>query len=118
MKKTTTDALEPLEDQDRRLHQCNTTELLWIAREQGLGHLKRGLPRETLVALITGELNLDPSRHLAGTAETRARLQKFIWDNIDRTRSQLPGCTGKCTEYTCTEGRHALCFAGNKDVVR
>lgn len=118
MKKTEPEVLEPLENRDELLHKCNTTELLWMARAQGLGHLRRSLAREVLVGLITGELEFEPMKHLAGTAATRARLEAFIWENIDRTRSQLPGCDGHCTTYHCTEGRHALCFAGNKDVIR
>ena len=101
---------------DTRLKQCNESELLEMARRQGLGRLRRGLPHEVLEQIVSGSIVPQVS-HLSGTTETRARLQKIIWDNIERTRSQLPGCTGKCTEYHCTEARHAGCFGVNEDTV-
>lgn len=102
---------------DSILFQCNETELLQMARDQGLGHLRRGLQKDVLVAIVAGEIPVAPE-HLAGTNTTRAMLQKFIQDNILVTRSQLPGCNGMCLTYGCSEGRHALCFVGNEDRVR
>ena len=102
---------------DSILYHCNEAELLSMARRQGLGHLRRGLGIELLVKLVTGEIEVT-QEHRSGTMETRARLQKFIQDNIERTRSQLPGCNGMCTTYPCSDGRHALCFGVNKDTVR
>lgn len=102
---------------DEALFECNETELLAIARVQGLGCLRRGLPHEELVAIVAGEREAT-SAQLAGTDETRARLQLYIFENIDRVRSQLPGCNGMCCTFPCSEGRHALCFGGNEDTVR
>jgi hypothetical protein len=102
---------------DDRLKQCNESELIEMARKQGIGRLRRGLPHEVLEQLVRGEY-LPRTEHLAGTSQTRHRLQKIIWDNYSQTRSQLPGCTGKCTEYPCSEGRHAGCFGGVEDTVR
>jgi hypothetical protein len=102
---------------DARLMECNDTELRAMAREQGIGLLRRGLPKEALVLLVSGEIPL-AAEHVSDTAGTRAALQKFIADNIERTRSQLPGCDGCCTTYPCTEGRHALCMRGNERIVR
>jgi hypothetical protein len=98
---------------DAILMTCNESELFALAQRQKIGRLRRGLPKEVLVGLVTGEITLTRS-HLAGTAETRAELQKFIADNIAIARSQLPGCDGCCTSYPCSEGRHALCYAGNR----
>ena len=39
---------------DDILWQCNESELLQMTRAQGLGHLRRGLPRDRLIALVTG----------------------------------------------------------------
>lgn len=97
---------------DAILTTCNESELIALAQKQKIGRLRRGLPKVELVALVTGEITVTRG-HLAGTAETRAELQRFIADNITIARSQLPGCDGCCTSYPCSEGRHALCYAGN-----
>jgi hypothetical protein len=104
---------------------CNETELLESARKQGLGRLRRGMPREELIALVMGEIPV-LNGHLSSTNASRAMLAEFIHNpaeyppdtrfiaNWDRIRSQLPGCTGICTKYNCTEGRHADCYANNE----
>lgn len=97
---------------DRILDECNETELLLLAARQKLGRLRRGIAHDVLVGIVMGELTVTRD-HLSGTSETRAELAKFIQDNIERARSQLPGCNGICTSYPCSEGRHALCFSGN-----
>lgn len=102
---------------DEALYQCNETELLWMARGQGLGHLRRGLPLATLVQIVAGEI-LPTAEHYSGISATRATLQKFIWENIERTSSQLPGCDGKCSTFQCSDGRHAMCINGNERVLR
>jgi hypothetical protein len=102
---------------DSILQHCNETELLSLARRQGLGILRRGIPTETLIKLVTGEEPVIPSLHLSETTSTRVVLEQFIQTNITRTRSQLPGCDGKCTTFPCSEGRHALCFVSNEDLL-
>lgn len=104
-------------NEDAVLWKCNESELLQLARKQGLGFLRRGIPRDELVAIVGGYGNPRPE-HYAGTAETRQILEKYISDNIERIRSQLPGCDGKCTTFNCSEGRHALCFAPNTEAFR
>jgi hypothetical protein len=104
-------------NEDAVLWRCNETELLQMARRQGLGTLRRGLPKDTLIALVGGYADPQP-QHYAGTRETREILQKYIADNIERARSQLPGCDGRCTTFQCTEGRHALCFVPQEAHVR
>lgn len=101
---------------DDALYKCNETELLTIARRQGLGALRRGLPKEELVAIVAGYKN-PSSEHYAGTQFTRKKLEDFILANWGVVRSQLPGCNGKCTEYPCSEATHASCFAPNKESV-
>lgn len=103
--------------EDVVLWKLNETELLGIARRQGLGFLRRGIPKDELVSIIGGYTQPQP-HHYAGTAGTRAILQKYIAENIERVRSQLPGCDGMCTTFPCSEGRHALCFAPNTDVLQ
>lgn len=94
---------------DSVLRHCNETELLELARRQGLGILTRGIPTEILVGLVSGELAMKPE-FLSGTVETRKMLETHIFKNYSITRSQLPGCDGHCPTYKCSEGRHAVCF--------
>jgi hypothetical protein len=101
---------------DSLLWECNQTELLQLAYEQGLGRLRAGLPKEVLFQIVRGEVNPGPE-HLSDTKETRELLEKFIERHWEKTRSQLPGCTGKCTSYPCSEGRHGACYAPNKHLV-
>lgn len=101
---------------DSALLNCNETELLSMAVRQGLGHLKRGLPREMLLRIVRGEEDPLPE-HIADTKHTRVLLEAFITKYWEKCRSQLPGCNGKCTTFPCSEGRHALCFEPNKEMV-
>lgn len=94
---------------DEILFQCNESELLWMARIQGHPPLRRGLPREELIALVAGDSPVE-QRHVAGTYYTRARLQEHIQKNIDRVRGYLPGCNGMCSSFMCTEEKHMSCF--------
>jgi hypothetical protein len=102
---------------DTLLAQCNETELLWLARHQGLGHLRRGLPKEVLIAIVSGSLDPQPE-HFAGTAYSREKLEAFIKKHWDVVMSQLPGCNGQCITYACSEGRHLMCFEPNRDGVQ
>lgn len=94
---------------DAILEHCNETELLGLARSQGLGNLKRGLDRRTLIAIVRGEISPAPE-HLSELQKTRHSLQVFIQSNWGRVASQLPGCNGQCTTFHCSEGRHAKCY--------
>src|SRR3954470_21072353 len=100
--------------EDQILMWCNETELLGIAFRQGLGRLRRGMRKEELVAIVSGEVPVRPE-HLSETTETRRRLQNFINKNWGQLRSQLPGCNGQCSSYPCTEGKHCLCLYPNKN---
>lgn len=94
---------------DEKLLLCNESELHWMARIQGLPVLRRDIPREELIAIVSGEIQLD-DRRLAGTNRSRGRLEDFITRNFDRVRGQLPGCDGKCRSFLCTEGKHMSCY--------
>ena len=101
---------------DTILQRCNKTELLCIARRQKLGSLSRGLTKELLVQIVSGEVPMRPE-YLAATTYTRKRFQQYIAVNIERARSQLPGCDGCCTTYPCSDVRHGLCFIPKIDEV-
>ena len=94
---------------DEKLFLCNESELHWLARLQGLPPLRRDVPMEELIALVSGELVVE-TRHLSETGWSRGRLEDFIQVNIDRVRGQLPGCNGRCRSFMCTEGKHMSCF--------
>jgi hypothetical protein len=101
---------------DDVLWQCNETELLWMARHQGLGHLRRGLPKQELVSIVAGHMEPQP-QHFSETRVSRDQLQQFLERNWGVVRSQLPGCTGKCLNFSCSEGKHSMCFNGVRDQV-
>lgn len=98
------------------LHDCNESELLTLAYKQGIGRLRLGLDKQTLIKLVHGEIEPGPE-HLSETEGTRKLLEKFIERHWEKVRSQLPGCNGKCTSFPCSDGRHAMCFEPNKDQV-
>lgn len=99
---------------DSVLLNCNETELLALARTQGIGRLRRGMPKEVLISIVSGEIDALPE-HFADTIHTRKMLEDFIQKHWGQVRSQLPGCDGRCTTYPCSEGRHALCYSPNKE---
>lgn len=105
------------------LDKCNETELIESARKQGLGRLRRGIPKEELVQLVLGELPVR-EHHLSRTNLTRYALAEFIGNPEafpqqpnsmwGRFRSQLPNCNGICMVFNCTEGRHMDCYSNNE----
>lgn len=100
---------------DEVLWTCNESELLALARQQGLPRLRFGLSKERLVSIVGGYA--DPIEdEVAATRHSRRKLQDFIWhpSRYGSVRSQLPGCDGRCTTWPCSEGRHLLCFAPNR----
>jgi hypothetical protein len=101
---------------DSILYTCNDTELRQLAERQGLPKLRRGIPRQTLIEIVAGLQDPRPE-HFAGTTYTRQALQNLIVSQWAIVRSQLPGCTGQCLTYGCSDGRHLLCFEPNKDRV-
>lgn len=98
---------------DSILLECNETELITMAHKQGIGRLKHGLPRELLIAIVSGAMDPLPE-HLSGTSLTRLQLEATIRAKLEVMRSQLPGCTGRCTVYPCSDGRHSVCYAPNE----
>jgi hypothetical protein len=101
---------------DEILWQCNESELVGMARKQGLPLLRRGLPQADLISIVSG-MREPREDELAGTIHSRVSLQLFINQNWGRVSSQLPGCNGQCTTYPCSEGRHVACFYPNEKVV-
>lgn len=97
---------------DEILFKCNESELLWIARIQGHPILRRGIPRDELVGIVAGDIRVAP-QHLSGTIESRASLEAGIRAKWSSLMGQLPGCTGQCRTFLCTEERHMDCFVKN-----
>lgn len=102
---------------DQILFECNETELLTIARQAGLGRLRRGLPKEELVAIVSGWA-FPRADQMSGTGLTRQSLEATIKANLEVMRSQLPGCNGRCTIYHCSDSRHAVCYSPNESSIR
>lgn len=89
----------------------NRTELQELCREIGEQNVYREDRRDSLIAEIEGDgaarkCPLDPQRK-----EMQAHIQK----NFRRLRTQLPGCTGKCTTYGCPNLVVVRCWVGLKD---
>jgi hypothetical protein len=101
---------------DGLLFLCNETELITMALRQGLPRLRRGLPLEVYVNIVAGYIDPLPE-HLSGTLVTRQALEKTIFKDFERVRSQLPGCNGRCTSYACSDGRHSVCYSPNEDTI-
>lgn len=97
----------------------NQTELLEIVRTNTGLTIKRGVPRERLVAIVYGSPPTE--EEIAGTAESRKTLQLFLEKNWDWLASQLP-CSGankgRCTIYPCPEGRHLDCYHAARPQIR
>ena len=100
---------------DAVLLHCNVSELIQLARKQGLPPLLRSIPKEELAAIVAGEVAVQ-ERHLCRQQmETRQKLEKYIAENIDSNPTIRPGlvslgCRGNCTTHTCTEALHATCY--------
>lgn len=105
-------SLEPLE-------LLNQSELLQILKdpERGGHRLRKAVSADRLIHLIrTGEQPVQ--EEIALTTNTRKRLQVWVEKNWAAIGSQLP-CSGetrgKCTEHSCTDGRHLDCYLGAED---
>lgn len=101
---------------DAELETCSETELMGLARKQGLPLLRRGLEKHHLINIILGHVLPGPT-DLSGTIESRRKLQIYIERNWGKLVGQLPGCNGRCETYPCSEERHAYCYGPNEEVV-
>ena len=103
---------------NEQLESLNQTELLQILGNSGHGNhrLSVHVPKERLISLIRTGKDPQPDE-LAGTMETRKRLQEWIVESWLQIGSQLP-CSGpdkgRCTVYPCSEGRHLECYISAK----
>lgn len=88
------------------LEGMNTTELVQLAREAGLGNLPRD--RDVLIrALIE-----DVADETCPLEEKRVALQRHIARDYARLRTQLPGCNGKCVSFGCPDLIVQRCWGG------
>jgi hypothetical protein len=101
---------------DEVLWTCSETELLGLARRQGLPLLRRGIEKGDLVEIVSGRRQPNPDE-LSRTIESRRKLQVYISRNWGKLVGQLPGCDGRCTTYPCSEERHAYCYGPNEEIV-
>jgi len=93
------------------LDSVNLTELIELCREAGLGNFGRNATRTELYeALEDDEL---PS--VCPLEERRETMEAHILKNYNRLRTQLPGCSGRCTSYGCPDLVVQRCWGGMKD---
>lgn len=77
----------------------NKSELVELAREEGLGNLSRGNSRSTLLDVLIGGEIPDP----CPLEERRETMAKHIERNWRRIRTQLPQCDGTCVTFGCPD---------------
>jgi hypothetical protein len=77
----------------------NKSELIQVAREEGLGNLSRANSREALLdALEGGDIPQE-----CRLEEQRDTMERHIKRNWRRIRTQLPTCDGTCTTFGCPD---------------
>lgn len=104
------------ENDELLLEDCNVTELLKLAEEQGLGLLSAGRPRQRLQNIVLGVL--DPEEEDAcPTIEGRHLFQEFVEQHKDVTYNQLPHCHGACPTFGCPLGIVLNCYDENQEHV-
>lgn len=101
-------------DDTQFLEDLNISELLECARLQGLGVLSRGIPRDRLLRIVSGEE--EPTKSdLCGSLVIRKRTEKFISNY--HSRATLPvsvggkPCNGKCSSFGCPTAVALNCSA-------
>ena len=82
--------------------EMNRSELRILAQKEGLPPLSYSCSAQDLFSLITGETEVD-EEHIDPLQDWREKMEKHIQDNYRRLRTQLPGCTGKCTKFGCPD---------------
>ena len=93
------------------LDQVNTSELVEMCRNAGIGNFGRNTPREELYeALEEGTLP-----KTCPLEEKRSIMEKHIKKNYRRLRTQLPGCDGKCRSFGCPDIIVQRCWTGFED---
>jgi hypothetical protein len=88
----------------------NRTELVETCRAAGLGSVGRTQDREQIYSVLEG--TADPSEIECPLEGKRKMMQQHIEKNWRRLRTQLPGCTGKCTSYGCPNIIVQRCWKG------
>ena len=93
----------PSHDGDDLLQELNISELLQVAKEQGLGLLNRVSPRQRLIHIVAGEVEPDPE-DLCPSIPHRRALQAFIEEHYETLQGQVPICKGRCMDFGCPLG--------------
>jgi len=90
------------------LEGINTTELVQMCRSAGLGNLSRGSRESLYDALLEDNTTQCPLN------DKRTVMENHIRKEYHKLRTQLPGCTGKCTTYGCTDVQTLCCWEAIK----
>lgn len=97
------------EVQVKDLSSCNRTELNALYKLQTGKQPNNRVELSRLRLAAGGEVELATNELELAIPETRALLEGFIEENIEKLASQLPGCTGKCTVFPCSDLKHINC---------
>jgi len=88
---------------DGILKALNVSELVELARSQGLGILDPSIDRVRLERIVSGIE--DPTRNdLCPTVPYREALHAFIRRHWATLKTQLPHCQGECLTFGCPMG--------------
>ena len=93
------------------LDDLNLTELIATARLCGAGAVGRQTPREEIYKILDGL----ESGGYCPLEERRQKMESHIQRYYRRLRTQLPGCTGKCTSFGCPDIIVQRCWLGFRD---
>jgi hypothetical protein len=96
------------------LDRVNLTELIELAREDGLGNLDRNRSREGVYELLDDERDVAPEDGCALEGH-RTIMEDHIQEHFRRLRTQLPGCNGKCRSFGCPDLIVVRCWHGFRD---
>jgi|SaaInlStandDraft_5_1057022.scaffolds.fasta_scaffold00033_22 hypothetical protein len=87
--------------------EINKSELIDIAREEGLGNLSRGSSSAAVLDALEGGEVPENCR----LDEHRETMERHIKRNWRRIRTQLPTCDGTCVTFGCPDTIVLGCWA-------
>lgn len=96
----------------------NKTEILELIKEYELFDIRSTVGIERLVSLLENGLEPEDEDSLyCPLFEWKIEMETYIQKNIKKMRTQLPGCTGTCTEFGCPRGVVTNCYIKMKPLL-
>ena len=96
----------------------NSTELVELIKEDEFFDIRQTAGTEKLASILENGLTPEDEDELyCPIFKWRMDMEAYIQKNMRRLRTQLPGCTGKCTEYGCPRGIVTNCYIKMKPLL-